>query len=42
MLPRHHDHPFDRGLIAHALRDDLLARTHAAEFADDGVRVAER
>jgi PIN domain nuclease of toxin-antitoxin system len=39
-LPRHHMDPFDRVLIAHALRDDLdvLTRDHA--FADYGVRLA--
>lgn len=39
MLPRHHGDPFDRGLIAHALRDDLLVLTHDAVFADYGVRL---
>lgn len=40
MLPRHHGDPFDRGLIAHALRDDLTVLTHDAAFADYGVRIA--
>ncbi len=39
-LPRHHGDPFDRGLIAHALRDDLAVLTRDAAFAAYGVRLA--
>ena len=39
-LPRHHADPFDRVLIAHALRDDLSVLTRDAAFADYGVRLA--
>lgn len=39
-LPRHHADPFDRALIAHALRDDLSVVTRDAVFADYGVRLA--
>jgi PIN domain nuclease of toxin-antitoxin system len=37
-LPRHHVDPFDRVLIAHALRDDLEVLTRHPAFADYGVR----
>jgi PIN domain nuclease of toxin-antitoxin system len=37
-LPRHHMDPFDRALIAHALRDDLEVLTRDPAFADYGVR----
>lgn len=39
-LPRHHADPFDRALIAHALRDDLRVVTRDSVFADYGVRLA--
>jgi PIN domain nuclease of toxin-antitoxin system len=39
-LPRHHMDPFDRVLIAHALRDDLEVLTRDPAFADYGVRLA--
>lgn len=39
-LPRHHADPFDRVLVAHALRDDLLILTRDAVFSEYGVRVA--
>jgi PIN domain nuclease of toxin-antitoxin system len=39
-LPRHHADPFDRVLIAHALRDDLSVLTRDAAFAAYGVRPA--
>jgi PIN domain nuclease of toxin-antitoxin system len=39
-LPRHHADPFDRVLIAHALRDDLGVVTRDTAFADYGVRLA--
>ncbi len=39
-LPRHHGDPFDRALIAHALRDDLSVLTRDDAFADYGVRLA--
>jgi PIN domain nuclease of toxin-antitoxin system len=39
-LPRHHMDPFDRVLIAHALRDDLEILTRDAAFAGYGVRLA--
>jgi len=39
-LPRHHGDPFDRVLIAHALRDDLSLVTRDHAFADYGVRLA--
>lgn len=38
-LPRHHGDPFDRALIAHALRDDLSVLTRDDAFADYGVRL---
>ncbi len=38
-LPRHHGDPFDRVLIAHALRDGLSVLTRDAKFADYGVRI---
>lgn len=40
-LPRHHGDPFDRVLIAHALRDDLGVLTRDRRFADYGVRLAD-
>jgi len=39
-LPRHHGDPFDRVLIAHALREDLAVLTRDSAFADYGVRLA--
>jgi PIN domain nuclease of toxin-antitoxin system len=39
-LPRHHADPFDRVLIAHALRDGLSILTRDGAFADYGVRLA--
>jgi PIN domain nuclease of toxin-antitoxin system len=39
-LPRHHGDPFDRAMIAHALRDDFEVLTRDAAFADYGVRLA--
>ncbi len=39
-LPPHHMDPFDRVLIAHALRDDLEVMTRDPAFADYGVRLA--
>lgn len=39
-LPRHRMDPFDRVLIAHALRDDLEVLTRDRSFADYGVRLA--
>ncbi len=39
-LPRHHGDPFDRVLIAHALRDDLAVLTRDAIFPKYGVRIA--
>lgn len=39
-LPRHHADPFDRVLIAHALRDDLSVLTRDVAFTDYGVRLA--
>jgi PIN domain nuclease of toxin-antitoxin system len=41
-LPRHHADPFDRVLIAHALRDDLGVLTRDEAFADYGVRRADQ
>lgn len=38
-LPRHHADPFDRVLIAHALKDDLGVLTRDDAFADYGVRL---
>jgi PIN domain nuclease of toxin-antitoxin system len=38
-LPRHHADPFDRVLIAHALRDDLGVLTRDTAFAHYGVRL---
>lgn len=39
-LPRHHGDPFDRVLIAHALRDDLAVLTRDEQFRHYGVRLA--
>lgn len=41
-LPRHHGDPFDRVLIAHALRDDFAVLTRDVAFGDYGVRLAPR
>lgn len=41
-LPRHHGDPFDRGLIAHALRDDLTVLTRDEVFVAYGVRLLGR
>ena len=38
-LPRHHDDPFDRVLIAQAARRDLLLLTVDRRFADYEVRL---
>jgi PIN domain nuclease of toxin-antitoxin system len=40
-LPRHHADPFDRVLVAHALRDDLSLLTRDVAFRSYGVRLAE-
>jgi PIN domain nuclease of toxin-antitoxin system len=40
-LPRHHLDPFDRVLIAHALRDDLEVLTRDSAFAGYGVRLSK-
>lgn len=39
-LPRHHGDPFDRVLIAHALRDDFAVLTRDAAFGEYGVQLA--
>ncbi|MGK2938188.1 MAG: type II toxin-antitoxin system VapC family toxin [Solirubrobacteraceae bacterium] len=39
-LPRHHGDPFDRVLIAHALREDLTVLTRDVAFGDYGVQLA--
>ena len=39
-LPRHHGDPFDRVLIAHALRDDLSIVSRDVQFDEYGVRRA--
>jgi PIN domain nuclease of toxin-antitoxin system len=39
-LPRHHLDPFDRVLVAHALREDLEVLTRERAFAGYGVRLA--
>ena len=39
-LPRHHADPFDRVLIAHALREELSVLTRDRAFAAYGVRLA--
>lgn len=39
-LPLHHRDPFDRVLIAHALRDDLEILTRDAIFDSYGVKLA--
>jgi PIN domain nuclease of toxin-antitoxin system len=39
-LPRHHGDPFDRVLIAHALRHDLGVLTRDVAFVAYGVRLA--
>jgi len=36
-LPRHHDDPFDRMLIAQALAEGLTVVTHDKRFSDYGV-----
>lgn len=41
-LPRHHGDPFDRVLVAHAMRDGLSMLTRDRVFADYGVVLAER
>lgn len=38
-LPQHHSDPFDRVLIAHALREDLLIMTRDRTFADYGANL---
>jgi PIN domain nuclease of toxin-antitoxin system len=38
-LPRHHGDPFDRALIAHALRDGLAVLTRDLNFAAYGVEL---
>ncbi len=37
-LPRHHNDPFDRVLIVHALREDLTVLTRDRAFAGYGIR----
>jgi PIN domain nuclease of toxin-antitoxin system len=39
-LPPHHADPFDRVLVAHALRDDLRVLTRDAAFPAYGVQLA--
>jgi len=39
-LPGHHNDPFDRVLIAHALRQDLSVLTRDRAFAAYGVRLS--
>jgi PIN domain nuclease of toxin-antitoxin system len=39
-LPPHHADPFDRVLVAHALREDMAVLTRDAAFALYGVRLA--
>ncbi len=39
-LPDHHNDPFDRVLIAHALREDLKVLTRDRAFAAYGVRLS--
>ena len=39
-LARHHADPFDRALIAHALRDDMRVLTRDSVFARYGVALA--
>jgi PIN domain nuclease of toxin-antitoxin system len=39
-LPRHHSDPFDRVLVAHAMRDDLAVLSRDAAFPTYGVRIA--
>lgn len=41
-LPKHHQDPFDRVLIAHALHEDLDVMTRDGAFASYGVRLATR
>jgi len=41
-LPHHHNDPFDRVLIAHALQEDLAVLTRDRAFANYGVRVMGR
>jgi PIN domain nuclease of toxin-antitoxin system len=38
-LPRHHDDPFDRMLIAQAQTDQLLVVTHDSAFESYGVQI---
>jgi len=38
-LPRHHDDPFDRMLIAQAQTEDLVVVTHDPKFRRYGVRI---
>ena len=38
-LPRHHEDPFDRMLVAQALVEGLVLVTHDMRFADYGVSV---
>jgi PIN domain nuclease of toxin-antitoxin system len=39
-LPPHHGDPFDRVLIAHALRDGLTVLTRDKSFAAYGIQLA--
>ncbi len=39
-LPRHHGDPFDRGLVANALKGGLSVLTRDRAFAAYGVRAA--
>lgn len=38
-LPHHHNDPFDRVLIAHALQDDLTVLTRDRSFVSYGIRL---
>lgn len=38
-LPHHHNDPFDRVLIAHALQEDLTVLTRDRAFANYGIRL---
>jgi len=39
-LPAHHGDPFDRVLVAHAIRDDLTVLTRDSMFSPYGVKLA--
>jgi PIN domain nuclease of toxin-antitoxin system len=40
-LPRHHDDPFDRMLVAQGMIEDLTIVTHDRRFAEYGVDVLD-